>query len=172
MTGKIRGWERQILVTAVRLAPLKLCAIKTTLPSISVNNLDYAERVVFTTYFFYYFRLYGNSCLSQDYVLRIHLRLTLGWFYLLREVSTLLPHFLWIFSSSSLQWISPTAFSLWIFSPLVGAFWAFFLLTSAVLVHFFYGISFQLTLSEWRARLKWHYVVAGRNISRVVKVWI
>ena len=43
MTGKIRGWERQILVTAVRLAPMKLYDIKTTLPS--VYNLDYAEGV-------------------------------------------------------------------------------------------------------------------------------
>ena len=65
MTGKIRGWERQILVTAVRLAPLKLCAIKTTLPSIFVYNLDYAERVVFMTYFFFDFRLYGKSCLQD-----------------------------------------------------------------------------------------------------------
>ena len=51
MTGKIRGWERQILGTAVRLAPLKLSAIKTTLPSIFVYTLDYAERVVFVTFF-------------------------------------------------------------------------------------------------------------------------
>ena len=65
MTGKIRGWERQILVTAVRLAPLKLYAIKTTLPSVFVYNLDYAEGVVFMTYFFFYFRLYGKSCLQD-----------------------------------------------------------------------------------------------------------
>ena len=49
MTGKIRGWERQILVTAVRLAPMKLYAIKTTLPSVIVYNLDYAEGVGFMT---------------------------------------------------------------------------------------------------------------------------
>ena len=49
MTGKIRGWERQILVIAVRLAPMKLYAIKTTLPSVIVYNLDYAEGVGFMT---------------------------------------------------------------------------------------------------------------------------
>ena len=70
MTGKIRGWERQILVTAVRLAPLKLYAIKTTLPSVIVYNLDYAEGVGFMTYFFlFYFRLYGKGCLQELFLL-------------------------------------------------------------------------------------------------------
>ena len=63
MTGKIRGWERQILVTAVRLAPLKLYAIKTTLPSVIVYNLDYAEGVGFMTCFF--------SSFTLDYMERV-----------------------------------------------------------------------------------------------------
>ena len=103
-------------------------------------------------------------------VFRISLRSGLGRFYLLRAALVLPPRFWQIFSYYSLQWIYPTATSLWIFFLLSGAFSVFFLLPNGVLVHLLYGILFSVDLDRMKSQSEVTFTGAYGEVLLKVRV--